>query len=37
MTARIGGQPVQDTALLDWCTAFLDGVLTEVPRAGAAG
>ena len=33
MTARIGGQPVQDTALLDWCTAFLDGVLTQVPPA----
>jgi transcription-repair coupling factor (superfamily II helicase) len=33
MTARIGGQPVQDTALLDWCTAFLDAVLTQVPPA----
>jgi transcription-repair coupling factor (superfamily II helicase) len=33
MTARIGGQPLQDTALLDWCTAFLDAVLTQVPPA----
>ena len=37
MTARIGGRPVQDTALLDWCTAFLDGVLSDVRPTGNVG
>ena len=37
MTARIGGKPVQDTALLDWCTAFLDGVLSDVRPTGNVG
>ena len=36
-TARIGGQPVRDTALLDWCTAFLDGVLSDVRPTGNLG
>jgi transcription-repair coupling factor (superfamily II helicase) len=27
VTARIGGQPVRDRALLDWCRELLDGVI----------
>ena len=29
MTARVGGQPVRDTALLDWLRDLLDAVLVE--------
>ena len=29
MTARVGGQPVRDTALLDWLRDLLDAVLLE--------
>jgi hypothetical protein len=29
MTARVGGQPVRDTALLDWLGELLDAVLIE--------
>jgi len=29
MTARVGGQPVRDTALLDWLRELLDAVLLE--------
>lgn len=27
MTARVGGRPIRDLQLLDWCSAFLDAVL----------
>ncbi len=30
-TARVGGRPIRDTALLDWCSALLDAVLTPAP------
>ncbi len=30
-TARVGGRPIRDTALLDWCTAMLDAVLPVPP------
>jgi transcription-repair coupling factor (superfamily II helicase) len=26
-TARVGGRPIRDSALLDWCSAFLDAIL----------
>ncbi len=29
MTARVGGQPVRDTALLDWLGELLDAILLE--------
>jgi hypothetical protein len=29
MTARVGGQPVRDTALLDWLRDLADAVLVE--------
>jgi transcription-repair coupling factor (superfamily II helicase) len=29
MTARVGGQPVRDTALLDWLRDLVDAVLLE--------
>ena len=29
MTARVGGQPVRDTALLDWLRELVDAVLLE--------
>jgi transcription-repair coupling factor (superfamily II helicase) len=29
MTARVGGEPVRDTALLDWCAELLTGVVGE--------
>jgi transcription-repair coupling factor (superfamily II helicase) len=35
-TARIGGQPLRDTALLDWAGQLLDSVLLDVPAAAAA-
>ncbi len=35
-TARIGGQPLRDEALLDWCKALLDAVLGDSVAAGAA-
>ena len=34
-TQRIGGQPLRDTELLDWCTALLDGVLGEPALAAS--
>ena len=38
MTARIGGQPVRDVELLDWCRAVLDAVVGDsVAAAAAAG
>ncbi len=36
MTARIGGQPVRDVELLDWCRAMLDAVVGESVGAAAA-
>jgi transcription-repair coupling factor (superfamily II helicase) len=30
-TARVGGEPVRDTALLDWCAELLRGVLGDPP------
>jgi len=30
MTQRLGGQPLRDTALLDWCSELLEGVLGPV-------
>ena len=35
MTARIGGQPVRDVELLDWCRAMLDAVVGDSVRAAA--
>jgi transcription-repair coupling factor (superfamily II helicase) len=36
-TARIGGQPLRDTALLDWCRDLLPAVLGDpVPTTAAA-
>jgi Transcription-repair coupling factor (superfamily II helicase) len=29
MTRRVGGEPMRDTALLDWCAELLTGVLGE--------
>jgi transcription-repair coupling factor (superfamily II helicase) len=38
MTARIGGSPVRDVELLDWCRAMLDAVVGDsIPAAAAAG
>jgi transcription-repair coupling factor (superfamily II helicase) len=34
MTRRVGGEPLRDTALLDWCAELLTGVLGA--PAGAA-
>ena len=34
-TQRIGGQPLRDIELLDWCTALLDGVLGEPALAAS--
>jgi transcription-repair coupling factor (superfamily II helicase) len=36
MTARVAGQPVRDTALLDWVRAVLDGVTGEPLPAAAS-
>jgi transcription-repair coupling factor (superfamily II helicase) len=36
MTARIGGQPVRDEALLDWARGLLEAVLGDSVAAGAA-
>jgi transcription-repair coupling factor (superfamily II helicase) len=36
MTARIGGQPVRDVELLEWCRAVLDAVVGDSTAAGAA-
>ena len=36
MTARIGGQPVRDVELLDWCRALLDAVVGDSTAAAAA-
>jgi transcription-repair coupling factor (superfamily II helicase) len=33
-TARVGGQPVRDLALLDWCRNLLTAVVTELAIAG---
>ncbi len=35
MTARIGGQPVRDVELLDWCRAVLDAVVGDSVSAAA--
>ena len=35
-TARIGGQPLRDQALLDWCLGLLDAVLGDSVTAAAA-
>jgi transcription-repair coupling factor (superfamily II helicase) len=32
MTRRVGGEPVRDTALLDWCAELLTGVVGEPAR-----
>ncbi|QSB14273.1 transcription-repair coupling factor [Natronosporangium hydrolyticum] len=36
-TKRVGGQPLRDTALLDWCAELLTTVLGEPPAGAAAG
>jgi transcription-repair coupling factor (superfamily II helicase) len=39
MTARVGGQPLRDVALLDWCREVVEAVLppaTAVPASAAA-
>src|SRR4029450_12774221 len=33
-TARVGGQPLRDRALLDWCTEFLTAMAAEPAVAG---
>jgi transcription-repair coupling factor (superfamily II helicase) len=35
-TARVGGQPVRDRALLDWARGLLDTVITDLAAVGAA-
>ncbi|MDP9433777.1 MAG: transcription-repair coupling factor [Actinomycetota bacterium] len=35
-TARVGGQPLRDTALLDWAAGLLDAVLGDSVAAAAA-
>jgi transcription-repair coupling factor (superfamily II helicase) len=35
-TARIGGQPLRDEALLDWARALLEAVLGDTVAAGAS-
>ena len=35
-TARIGGQPVRDVALLDWCRSLLDAVVGDQIAAAAS-
>jgi transcription-repair coupling factor (superfamily II helicase) len=35
-TARIGGQPLRDLALLDWCRSLLDTVVADLAAAAAA-
>ena len=35
-TARIGGTPIRDVELLDWCRALLDAVVGDSVQAGAA-
>ena len=35
MTARVGGQPLRDTALLDWAATLLDAVLGDSVGAAA--
>jgi transcription-repair coupling factor (superfamily II helicase) len=37
MTQRLGGQPLRDTALLDWARDLLDAVLGDSVAAAAAG
>ncbi|NHC45853.1 transcription-repair coupling factor [Motilibacter aurantiacus] len=36
-TARIGGSPLRDVALLDWCRDLIDAVLLDAPAPAAAG
>ena len=40
MTARVGGQPLRDVALLDWCREVVEAVLpppaTAAPASAAA-
>jgi transcription-repair coupling factor (superfamily II helicase) len=33
MTARVGGQPLRDVELLDWCRDFVEAVLVPAPVA----
>jgi transcription-repair coupling factor (superfamily II helicase) len=35
-TARFGGQPLRDTALLDWARELLEAVVGDSVAAGAA-
>jgi transcription-repair coupling factor (superfamily II helicase) len=35
MTKRVGGEPIRDTALLDWSAELITGILGEPPKAGA--
>jgi transcription-repair coupling factor (superfamily II helicase) len=34
-TARVGGRPVRDRALLDWCRELLGNVIGEIPAVAA--
>ena len=36
MTARVGGQPLRDVALLDWCRDLVEAVLHPAPAPAAA-
>jgi transcription-repair coupling factor (superfamily II helicase) len=36
MTARVGGQPIRDRALLDWCRELLDTVVADLAVAASA-
>ena len=34
-TRRVGGEPLRDQALLEWCAQLLRDVLGDVPAAAA--
>ena len=36
-TARVGGEPLRDVSLLDWCAELVDSVIVGAGAAGAAG
>ena len=37
VTARVGGQPLRNQELLDWCRAVLDGLDVPVPATSVPG
>ena len=34
MTKRVGGEPVRDTAMLDWCAELITGIVGGPPGGG---